>query len=114
MIGRSKKRRAKPKWETVSEPNDTRMGKVWQALECLEREIWRSKQLEEPPPYEKACLLFYFLMLSINFGVLYLLHVIVLCCYTSLKSQDTLRHCTTYLFSFPTFLFDYLAAELVC
>lgn len=58
MIGRPKKWKPKPKRDVVPEPNVSRMGKVWQALECLEKEVWHSKKLEEPPPYEKACLFF--------------------------------------------------------
>lgn len=51
--GRPSRRRVKKTRESVLEPVVSGLGKVWQTLECLEREAWRAKQSEEPPPYEK-------------------------------------------------------------
>ncbi|KAI5061341.1 hypothetical protein GOP47_0023846 [Adiantum capillus-veneris] len=49
----NKRRKAKKLRETLLEPAVSELGRVWQALESLEREAWRAKQSEEPPPYEK-------------------------------------------------------------
>eukprot|EP00250_Pteridium_aquilinum_P019985 c24653_g1_i1 orf=416-2566(-) len=49
----NKRRKSKKPCESLLEPAVSGLGRVWQALECLEKEAWRVKQLEEPPPYEK-------------------------------------------------------------
>ncbi|MCO5612026.1 hypothetical protein L7F22_066288 [Adiantum nelumboides] len=48
-----KRRKAKKHRETLIEPAVSELGRVWQALENLEREVGRAKQSDEPPPYEK-------------------------------------------------------------
>lgn len=49
----NRRRKAKKSCKSLLEPAISELGRVWQALECLEREVWRASQSEEPPPYEK-------------------------------------------------------------
>ncbi|KAH7284127.1 hypothetical protein KP509_34G040300 [Ceratopteris richardii] len=47
------RRKSRKPCERSQEPLVYELGRIWQSLEILEREAWRTKQSEEPPPYEK-------------------------------------------------------------